>query len=361
MDLGGIILKIQELDVSDIQMSKGYAIICMLLLHLFCMPLESFTGRPLVVLSNGVPILYYLGWLSAICAPTYCVCSGYAHFKQGELGRLDFKRNLKRFFKFMVTYWLVVVFITCIGIILKNESIPGSVWKFLSNFFVLSWSYNGIWWYVYVYAVYVFVAPILYRFIIKVDERILIILLIVQFLSFEGLHKIIPMYIDNASVLEYIWWHIYYLFGARLLCYSCGMLIAKRNVISYIKNKLGRFGTLKTNLFLGLTIVLSSVVLCITQKGILLVFYSIYCFIVFNSMIKGTYARKILLILGKYSTYIWLLHPFIYTETFMIFYKMLMMAEYSILIMLFLLIITIMVGYVLDMISSKIMRIVRLK
>lgn len=92
-----------ELSNKDIQMSKGYAVVSMLTLHLFCLR-GAIIGTPLIWLNEETPLIYYIGWLCAICAPTYCICSGYAHFRQGLKNGLTFKKRIKRCFKF----WFVI-------------------------------------------------------------------------------------------------------------------------------------------------------------------------------------------------------------------------------------------------------------
>lgn len=74
-------------------MSKGYAIISMLALHLFCLKDSEVIGHHFIWLSPDTPLLYYVGWLCAICAPTYCICSGYAHYKLGGQWTDKSKKN----------------------------------------------------------------------------------------------------------------------------------------------------------------------------------------------------------------------------------------------------------------------------
>lgn len=106
-----------ELSNKDIQMTKGIAIISMLFLHLFCLADKQVTGTPIVVLPNGVPLLYYIGWLSAICAPLFCLCNGYAHYRQGLIGGLSSKKRFKRYLKFMSHLVLAVLLVALFGLL----------------------------------------------------------------------------------------------------------------------------------------------------------------------------------------------------------------------------------------------------
>ena len=105
-----------ELSNKDIQMTKGFAIISMLFLHLFCLTNKQVIGTPYIVLANGVPLLYYIGWLSAICAPLFCLCNGYAHYRQGLIGGLSNKKRFKRYLKFMSHFAIAVLLVASLGL-----------------------------------------------------------------------------------------------------------------------------------------------------------------------------------------------------------------------------------------------------
>lgn len=112
-----------ELSSKDIQMTKGLAILTMLSLHLFCrVEGKGFIGIPFIVLPNGTPFLYYIGWLCAICAPLFCVCNGYAHYKQGEFGGLSKKKVFKRYLKFMCCFSLSVIVVSAFGLATGGNS-----------------------------------------------------------------------------------------------------------------------------------------------------------------------------------------------------------------------------------------------
>lgn len=304
-------------------------------------------------LPNGIPFLFYIGWLCAICAPTYCICSGYAHFKQGEAGGLSFERNLKRFLKFCVHYWIVVLLVTVAGILMHSATIPGNLWRFITNFLLLSWSYNGIWWYAFVYAVYVFAAPFLYKIVNKINYKFLIPIVLVQFIVVETLQKVLSSRIDGI-VLTWLWNHVYYLLGARLLGYIAGMIVAKEQLIGRIKAQLQKVSDIKNNVLILLVLLICSLVLCVLNKGILLVLYAVLVFVCFNLIRKRGIVKNIFLWLGKQSTFIWLVHPFIYTSIFPEVQKFLLRLNYGSLIYAGLLLITGMIGVVLNYITKRI-------
>lgn len=204
----------------------------------------------------------------------------------------------------MVCYWFVVLLISILGIVLTSDAIPGNLWNCLSNAFLLSWSYTGIWWYAFVYLIYVLLSQKIFNIVEKTNSRVVLVLLIAQFFIVEAANKIIPQLILSHWLLMWIWERVYYLLGARLLCYMGGMYIAQKEIISVVKRRLD--GNDHSNLMiLGILLILA-LVLVVLDKGILIVFYTFPVFVGFNCLKKNAKFSNIMLMLGKYSTYVWL-------------------------------------------------------
>lgn len=343
-----------ELSNKDIQMSKGYAVVTMLMLHLFCLRGETVIGTPLIWLNEDTPLTYYIGWLCAICAPTYCLCSGYAHFRQGQKNGLTLKKRIKRCLKFLICYWLVVLFVSILGIVFSSAAIPGSIWNCLSNIFLLNWSYTGIWWYAFVYLIYVLFSKKIFGVVEKRNGGLVLVLLIVQFFIVEAGNKIIPQYIAEHWILVWVWERVYYLLGARLLCYMGGMYIAQKNIISAVKKRLDRikYGNLT---IIGILVALALILIFI-DKGILIVFYTFPVFVGFNCLKKSSKFSRIFLLLGKYSTYVWLIHPFIYRNVFPQITQIWLKLRLPVLLLVELLIIAMLVSWPIDKIASELIK-----
>ena len=342
-----------ELSKKDIQMSKGYAILTMLMLHLFCLR-GKVIGNHFIWIDPETPVLYYVGWICAICAPTYCICSGYAHYKQGETNGLTLKKRFKRGLKFLVCFWVVCLFVAGIGLLLGSDEVPGSILELVMNLCLVSWSYTGIWWFAFVYVVYVIFSKTMYRVVEEKHYALVISFLLVQFIFFEVLQKIIPAYIIDHVVLKWIWERIYYLSGARLLCYMGGMYLAKYRCISKVKHFLMKLQYLNMAIFLMLACMIAG--LLILGKGILIVFFAFPVFIGFHCLRKGVLATKVMCLLGKYSTFVWLLHPFIYSGRFKKLTDLWMCLRYPIFLLLGLLFTTIIIAIPLDKLSGRILK-----
>lgn len=315
---------------------------------------EAIIGTPLIWLNEETPLIYYIGWLCAICAPTYCICSGYAHFRQGLMNGLTIKKRIKRCLKFLVCYWFVVLLISILGIVLTSDAIPGNLWNCLSNAFLLSWSYTGIWWYAFVYLIYVLLSQKIFNIVEKTNSRVVLVLLIAQFFIVEAANKIIPQLILSHWLLMWIWERVYYLLGARLLCYMGGMYIAQKEIISAVKRRLD--GNDHSNLMiLGILLILA-LVLVVLDKGILIVFYTFPVFVGFNCLKKNAKFSNIMLMLGKYSTYVWLIHPFIYRNVFPQITQIWIKLRFPILLLVELLIMSLLVSWPLNKMSSELIK-----
>ncbi|MFC0476121.1 hypothetical protein ACFFHF_12840 [Robertmurraya beringensis] len=65
-----------ELTKRDLHLTKGVAILMMLLLHLFCR--KEFEGLYETYIYIGeTPLIYYLALFGDACVPIYCFASGY--------------------------------------------------------------------------------------------------------------------------------------------------------------------------------------------------------------------------------------------------------------------------------------------
>lgn len=79
----------------------------------------------------GEPLIYYISFLFDACVPIYCFCSDYAMYLKQSI---HIKDNIKRIFKFVKRYWIVLVLTCIVGIILHNPSIPDNVLTFIDYF-----------------------------------------------------------------------------------------------------------------------------------------------------------------------------------------------------------------------------------
>ncbi|MBO0962957.1 acyltransferase family protein, partial [Neobacillus sp. MM2021_6] len=166
-----------EFTKQDMRITKGVAILFMLLLHLFCRKDVNGLYETFPVV-NGVPLIYYIGLFGDACVPMFCFASGYGLFVSIDRAKGSIlKKNFERILKLLINYWIVLIIFVAIGFIVGNTEIfPGSLTQFLLHFFVLSSSYNGAWWFLQTYIILVLMAPSLFK-VIKKYNPILILLI----------------------------------------------------------------------------------------------------------------------------------------------------------------------------------------
>lgn len=340
-----------ELSKKDIKITKGLAIVSMVVLHLFCRKGADVYGAPLLWINSDTPFVYYLGFLAEICVPMYCLCSGYAHYRLGETKGLTVKRNSKRVLKFLINFWIVLIIFSVIGIIAKSDTIPVSFSAFFGNAFLYNITYNGAWWFVPTYVLLVCLSFPLFKLVNNVNGIVLFIIGSGQLLFFWLFDSTIKEYLSVNTVMALATTQIINLVGDVLFTYICGMLIAKHNVVSFIKKK-----NIK-NIWLLTTLLLVSVAICIVQKAILMPYYAIFVFLIFNSLNKSKAVVNTFDFLGTHSTNIWLVHMFFYLTLFT---GLVQNLKYPLFIFAGLMAICIAISYIINYIYIRILKITKL-
>lgn len=134
---------------------KSIAILMMLCLHLFN---RDYNGlfRPLVFIGEQ-PLSYYISLFADACVPIFAFVSGYGlYFKYIQNQRSYAKANSTRLKKLYINYWIIlVVFAVVLGAILNKPGYPGSFVKFLLNLTAVNPTYNGAWWFLTIYILFV--------------------------------------------------------------------------------------------------------------------------------------------------------------------------------------------------------------
>lgn len=94
-----------ELTKSQIKITKGIAILFMLLLHLFCIKTYEGLYTPLIFIGD-IPLVYYLALFGDCCVAIYCFCSGYGLFISYKNNKEKYiKNNLIRILKLYINFY----------------------------------------------------------------------------------------------------------------------------------------------------------------------------------------------------------------------------------------------------------------
>ena len=72
--------------------------------------------------------------------------------------------RLKGILKLLVNYWLILIGFTGLSMLIGNgNQMPGTLWQFIGNVTTFDTSYNGAWWYLFVYILLVLILVLEYK------------------------------------------------------------------------------------------------------------------------------------------------------------------------------------------------------
>lgn len=339
-----------HLTQKDTNMLKGLAMIFLLWLHLF--NTKDYVGlfEPIIIIGQ-TPLVYYISLLSGCCVSIYLFCSGYGLAMSSKEGKLSFKHNIKRIFKLLLNYWIILILFVGLGILLKDSRYPGSIKEFLLKFFLLSKSYNGAWWFLQSYVLLVLMSPVLVRFIKNHNSKLIFLGTgILYFLAFiVGIRGNIS--IDNELALM-----IYQMMlnlSSCLFSFVLGVIFVKENIIGKIYEVLK---TGKRRRVLGaIGIIIIMIINIIVENFIIDPITAVAVIISFKLLEPGKAIEKILVFFSKHSTNIWLTHMFFY----MIFFKdWVFSPKYPLLILGWLIVLCVGTSYIINFIYNCVLKII---
>lgn len=343
-----------ELGKNDTRMAKGLAILGLIMHHLYVQKGAEVHGSPMIWINQDVPLIYYLGFLGGICLPIYCFCTGYALFLQ--FNHMELKEYLKktyfRLFKFLIHFWIICIIFTIVGLFFDQYGeIPGNIYRFLGNFFLLEHTYNGAWWFASTYMVFILLSPLFLKLVKKVDSRILFITFAMIFCAYY-VCKVMRLF--NTSPEEYYWkgflvrklsdlWYV-------LFFYVVGMLLAKEKIISRIRKWWDKVTGDKSNFSLFIVVMVVTLAICVIEISGLVYFFAIFYFICFHLWKKPEPVEKFFLFLGEHSTNIWLIHMFFYL---FIFKDLVFIVKYPVFVLMFMFGLSITCSYMINFIMKQ--------
>ncbi len=333
-------------DKQDAHMTRGMAILSMLVLHLFCRTGGDVFGTPLLWFNSETPVVYWFGYFAEICVTVYSLCVGYAQQVMAEGGRPSWLSNLWRIGRLMTNYWIVVGLFSILGLLFDaGGGIPGSLTDFLKSIFLLH-SYNGAWWYLHSYVFLLLIPPKVLLYPVKKLPVWLGLsgCLLAQVAWYcVGRFGLLPDSIGSVSLVEYIWTELKNLIGILPAVYV-GAFLCKGKAVTkvgtwankHFSRAVGKWLLLLAFLvlFLGFNLV---------HKAALVGITGVATFLLFNLWDKSKWTQKLFLFLGKHSTNIWLTHMFFYVYLFV---GLVQKAKYPVLMLLFMLALCIASSYV---------------
>ncbi|MGD6815530.1 acyltransferase family protein [Metabacillus sp. 84] len=300
-----------EISKNNMKMLKGVAILFMLLLHLFCRKDVNGLYETLVSF-NGIPLAYYIGLFGDACVPIYCFASGYGLYISYHKHTF-LKKNSIRILKLLINFWIILLLFMLIGFLAgKSGAFQGGLGSFLLNFFVLSNSYNGAWWFLQTYIILILLTPYIVKKVKAHSTRnVLVVSVVIYLISYiQRIKEIIDL--DQAFYTSLI--NSLVLVGTSLFPFIVGCIFAKEKVNSKISRKFS--ANPYRNLISGCAIFGLLVLHSVYESMIVAPLTAIAFVCLFNLMSKGKTVKKVLLFFGDHSTNIWLTHMFFYMSIF---------------------------------------------
>ncbi|MBR2589960.1 MAG: acyltransferase [Clostridia bacterium] len=325
-------------------MTQGLAIITMVCLHLFCRLGDKIFGTPLLWLNSEKPFVYWIGFFCEICVPIYSMCSGYAQHLLFQKGQTTYKNNLKRIFKLLFNYWIILIIFCSLGLALGRDSIPGNVRIFLGNIIPIpSLKYFPSWWYLTAYIIVLLIpAKLLMKPVNKIHSYIGVAICFVFVL-----YQYLQTKFSILSLEAFLPNNIYNLFNDLLKLlpfYLIGAFMHKENVFEKANLFLGRLNKPRlTNALLLISAAVLFVVSNLLEKAILTGPIAIAIMLIFNLVKKPKFVENIFLFFGKHSTNIWLTHMAFYVTLFP---GLVLKARYPVLIFAFLIALCLVMSYI---------------
>lgn len=296
------------------EIAKGLAILLMVCHHLFAFPdrLNNVYFSSIIPFSNNYLELQ-TGSFGKICVSMFLFLSGYGLYKSYlRNGYFKFEDSIKRIKKFLLNYWIVFILFVPIGLIWFGYNRDFNI--FITNFFVLSSSYNGEWWFARLYIELLLLFPILKYLLNKNTIFYFCISLILCVLPLEihVLFELLPQLsiiknnlIYNDLIQMLIWQPIFVL----------GCLTAKCDLFKVVNTFLFRMKLNKNYMYI---LVISFCVTARLNIPHLLKIDASYVDILITpiiilfctNIISKLKIKNIFIILGRHSSNIWLTHTF---------------------------------------------------
>ena len=336
----------------DSKMLKGVAILSMLMLHLFCRR-ENLPYTPLLWVGD-TPLIYYFGLFGDICVSIYCFVSGYAHYLQSS--ELELQQRWKHLLRFMISFWIIAVLFSLLGVLTGNAVIPGSIKEFLLNCLTIKNSYNGAWWYANTYILLVALQP----FSVKLVKRCPAWLVLLAAFGFYTVGYGIRFWgwgTCDSVILSWIITHIG-LLGTSYFPYVIGMLFCKKQTISLLRQRLASAKARSIYIYIFTLLIFAGMIVMhgIVPSLFVAVMTATVTIVLMCICPFPAWVVDCLCYFGEHSANIWLVHMFFYT---VLFDGFVFCVKYPIPIFLLLLAVSLVSSYVIKWLSKPILKLVR--
>lgn len=307
-----------EFDKNRTLALKGLAVFFMVIYHVFA----TFSGYTSILKINGIQIEYLIGEFGHICVSMFLFLSGYGMYKLSLKQNFSYKSILSRICKFIINYWIIFIIFIPPGFLIFNVY-EFNLIEMISNIIPINTTYVGEWWFITLYIQLLLIFPLIKKVIDnkKYYETIFIILAsyILAFCMFL-LTKIVP---DLSHLMNYVIYEDLFVILMDQIHFCIGCLFAKFDVFKKINIFFNKYKLNKISIYiiLALSIFVMRSIMFIFFEYILkfgspdwfdFIYIPIFIYVMSIILYSSELLKKGMTFLGKYSTNIWLIHPFLY-------------------------------------------------
>ena len=320
---------------------KFIAVILMVMLHTFAYPdrIKNVDFISIYKLNGQIPIEYYLSKFGEICVGIFLFLSGYGLYIQYK-DECNMRKNFERILKLYINYWIVIAIFIPIGLFMGIYKL--NIKELVLTITALKPAYNGEWWFITLYIMFVLMYPLIIKIVNNNNKnKILFISFITNIVGFIGTKLTYILGYSNL-ILELIT----ILLGGQFL-FILGIVVAKYSLFDKLSIRINENRKMTIVVTLFTFIVINIPIIGEISKLILI---PIFIFVLVN-MIKE---QSILSNLGKHSTNIWLTHSFF---CYYLFQDIAFMPKYSLLILIWICVLSIGCSLVINFILGYINRI----
>lgn len=335
-----------EITIQKTNQLKSIAILMMLCLHLFNRDYQGLF-QPLIFIGSQ-PLSYYISLFSDACVPIFAFVSGYGLYFSYVNSHVAYpKKNKERTKKLYLRYWVILIlFVVLLGLILDKEGYPGSWQKFFLSFSGVKTFYNGAWWFLTIYILFIFTSRFWFNLLEKINPYLylggLFIIYVIAFYL-----RVYKSNIFDNSILQ--WFHtqgalyfctlFQFMLGAFALKYHWHDRVSKLFIKIRGGNFIAMLGILTLVVFHGL--IPNFIVAPFTALGFIFIFLQ---------MKLHKSVERSLDFFTPHSTNLWLVHMFFY----MVYFKEFIYAPQNpILIFAWLVLWSLIASYIVNFIYNK--------
>ena len=307
----------------DSKIIKGFAILLMLMHHLWYFPNRIAGGELKHLFTiNGKSSLIFIGGFGKICVSLFFFVGGYGIYKLSEKKNFNIFNNIKKLF---ISYWKVFLIFIPIGFLFFRNQITYceeayicsrysvfNIYDLINNFLGFSSSLNYEWWYLHSYLIAIITFPFIKALFDKKSTlfNMFIIIIFSLLISnvFPAASKIEELgFLKNNTLYKELFLQI----NPYISVFWLGVLFSKDNLLLKLKEKIN--GAIKLNVFFDIfgiiTIAYIRQFILGAMFDIMFVPILIIFFLDFVNNFK--LLSRVFEILGNHSTNIWLIHTFL--------------------------------------------------